>query len=211
MNPDLIRRWQRGWAYCRGLPAAVETAQALPVVLGLADRHTELVALGDDDALVTELADQVVRASLPTWLTVMTSRPAPVMAVMRGRGLSVGQPEETFMTVDLTPPVESSPRPSDVRVTATNSTVRVEIRDSYGAAMARGMVGLSGSDAVAHDVYTQPRYRGRGLARAVMGVLREEAVARGATFGLLVASEAGRRLYQHLGWKAQADVVVGRR
>ena len=97
-----------------------------------------------------------------------------------------------------------------VRVKSADSTVRVEILDASGVTMARGMIGLAGSDAVAHDVFTAPRHRGQGLARTVMGLLADEALARGAEFGLLVASEPGRRLYERLGWTARADVVVGR-
>ena len=210
MDPDLILRWQLGWTRCRGLPAATESDNALHVVLGLTGRHTEMVALGDGDGLVADLSTKAAAASEPTWLTVMTTRPSEVAEVMRSRGLSAGPPEETFMTADLVGgrPVDPAVR---VRVTPGDSTVRVEILDASGITMARGMIGLTGSDAVAHDVFTAPRHRGQGLARTVMGLLADEALARGAEFGLLVASEAGRRLYERLGWTARADVVVGRR
>jgi hypothetical protein len=44
-----------------------------------------------------------------------------------------------------------------------------------------------------------------------MGRLTDEAVARGAKQGLLIASEDGKRLYTRLGWTALGTVVLGRR
>jgi GNAT superfamily N-acetyltransferase len=210
MNAEDIRRWQRGWALCRGLPPATESDGALDVVLGIADRHTELVALSDADDVVASLASRAASAPRPTWLTVISNRPEPVAAVMRQHGLTVGPPDETFMATELFagPAVETGFK---VRVHPAHSVVRVELTDDDGAVVARGMAGLDGEDAVPHDVFTQPAYRGRGLGAAIMGRLTDEAVARGAKHGLLIASEDGKRLYTRLGWTALGTVVLGRR
>jgi GNAT superfamily N-acetyltransferase len=50
------------------------------------------------------------------------------------------------------------------------------------------------------NVYTEPEWRGRGIARALMRVLMEWASAQGADRIVLHASDAGRPLYTSLGF-----------
>ena len=50
------------------------------------------------------------------------------------------------------------------------------------------------------NVYTEPDVRGRGIARALMNRLMEWARSRGCDRVLLHASDAGRPLYQSLGF-----------
>lgn len=58
------------------------------------------------------------------------------------------------------------------------------------------------------DVYTEPAYRGRGFAR----ILNEDAIAwlrkQGVTMIRLLASEAGRPLYEKLGFKPSDEMVL---
>ena len=50
------------------------------------------------------------------------------------------------------------------------------------------------------NVYTVPEWRGRGIARALMRVLMDWAVTRGADRIVLHASDQGRPLYESLGF-----------
>jgi len=50
------------------------------------------------------------------------------------------------------------------------------------------------------NVYTEPEFRGQGLARALMGVLMKWATALGLDRVVLHASDAGRPLYVSLGF-----------
>ena len=54
---------------------------------------------------------------------------------------------------------------------------------------------------LAVNVYTEPQWRGQGIARALMKVLMEWAAAQGADRVVLHASEAGRPLYLSLGFE----------
>jgi GNAT superfamily N-acetyltransferase len=58
------------------------------------------------------------------------------------------------------------------------------------------------------DVYTDPAFRGRGLAKALnneaIGWLRSQ----GVTTIRLLASEAGRSLYKNLGFKPSEEMVL---
>jgi len=51
------------------------------------------------------------------------------------------------------------------------------------------------------NVYTEPEWRGRGIARALMGVLMKWAAGQGTDRLVLHASDAGRPLYQSLGFE----------
>jgi GNAT superfamily N-acetyltransferase len=85
--------------------------------------------------------------------------------------------------------------------------IEVEITRN-GSTAATGRVALVGEDAVPHRIETAPEHRRRGLGSVVMGTLMREAVAAGATTGLLFASEDGLHLYRKLGWEAVCEVVI---
>jgi GNAT superfamily N-acetyltransferase len=59
---------------------------------------------------------------------------------------------------------------------------------------------MVGASAVFDRIETAVAHRRRGLGRAVMGALDALARERGVGERLLVATDAGRRLYLQLGW-----------
>ena len=56
------------------------------------------------------------------------------------------------------------------------------------------------------NVYTQPEWRGQGIARALMNVLMEWAAEQGADRMVLHASDAGRPLYLSLGFEGTNEM-----
>lgn len=58
------------------------------------------------------------------------------------------------------------------------------------------------------NVYVEPSYRRRGIARLLMETAREEAVRRGLSYLILHATEQGRALYAGLGWTATAEMAL---
>ncbi len=56
------------------------------------------------------------------------------------------------------------------------------------------------------NVYTEPEFRGQGIARALMSVLMEWATTRGFDRVILHASEWGRPLYLSLGFVASNEM-----
>ena len=56
------------------------------------------------------------------------------------------------------------------------------------------------------NVYTEPAFRGRGIARALMTTLLKWATAQGCDRVVLHASDAGRPLYQSLGFAATNEM-----
>jgi ribosomal protein S18 acetylase RimI-like enzyme len=57
------------------------------------------------------------------------------------------------------------------------------------------------------NVYVEPAYRRRGLARELMQLAEAEFARRGVQFAILHATEAGRDLYAGLGWSATTEMA----
>lgn len=56
------------------------------------------------------------------------------------------------------------------------------------------------------NVYVEPEYRGRGLARELMRLADAEFLNRGVQFAILHATEKGRHMYTTLGWQGTTEM-----
>jgi GNAT superfamily N-acetyltransferase len=209
---ELVVRWQRGWAVARELPAATDVGDGLRTHCRQPGRDVEYVALAADaaPASVSALAARV--ADPATWLTVPTTDPARAAGLLEAAGLVLLQRAETLMTTDL----RDHPRFAvatgyTLQTRRTGAVVTATATDAAGDRGARGTMGLSGPDAVADRIETLPAHRRRGLASAVMGALAAAAVPAGATRGILIASQEGRPVYEKLGWRPVATVLIATR
>ncbi|WP_432247920.1 GNAT family N-acetyltransferase [Streptomyces sanyensis] len=84
---------------------------------------------------------------------------------------------------------------------------RVLVTARDGSFAARGQVAPTGGTAVVDRIETSAAHRRRGLGRLVVHALCEDALARGATTGVLGGTPDGRALYEALGWRAEAPLV----
>ncbi|GLQ45943.1 N-acetyltransferase [Dyella lipolytica] len=57
------------------------------------------------------------------------------------------------------------------------------------------------------NVFVEPDYRNRGLARELMNLADAEFVRRGACYAVLHATEKGKPLYQGLGWNGTTEMA----
>jgi ribosomal protein S18 acetylase RimI-like enzyme len=57
------------------------------------------------------------------------------------------------------------------------------------------------------NLYVEPAYRRRGLARELMRLAEAEFARRGVRFAILHATEAGRDLYEGLGWRGTTEMA----
>jgi GNAT superfamily N-acetyltransferase len=83
----------------------------------------------------------------------------------------------------------------------------VRVLSADGAVAARGQIAPTGECAVVDMVETDPAHQRRGLGSLVMRTLANEALARGASTGVLGASIEGRALYEALGWQVHAPLA----
>jgi ribosomal protein S18 acetylase RimI-like enzyme len=57
------------------------------------------------------------------------------------------------------------------------------------------------------NVYVEPAFRKRGLASQLMQLAQAQFAQRGARFAILHATDAGRGLYEALGWKGTTEMA----
>jgi GNAT superfamily N-acetyltransferase len=212
---------------CRGLPPARElelngVLRGLEAELGLPGRAWEIFILSDEPEVVRQLA-----AGLETWVTVTTTqREDEVAGQLEELGFEVFAERKALMTIALAdyPAAAAAPEyrveletgaPQNGAEQAAASQrgagvlMHVRVVDESGVVAARGMAAVVGTDAVMHDIHTDPEHRRRGLGSVVMATLSRRAVELGATTGLLMATHDGVQLYRRLGWLLRATMVTG--
>ncbi len=177
--------------------------------MGLPQRERELFALEDDAGVVRQLADEVVRAEKPVWLTVTTHQPDEAAAVLEQAGLDLFAERKLLMSISLAdhPSAAASPE-YRLELSGKGALEYARVLDSRGEVAARGMMAIVGDDAVMHDIHTDPGHRRRGLGSVVMGMLSRRALQRGARTGLLMATTDGAYLYGKLGWSTEATMLT---
>ena len=198
---NLVRRWLEGWRLCRGLEPVIEYDDAYVALLRLPGRERELFARTDD---VDRLASQV---TADTWLTVTTQDGAELARRFMGAGVQPFEEQKTLMSIEL----RDHPQPTteyEVELSTDGPLEYVRLL-ADGTVAARGMAAIVGTDAVMHDIQTDPGHRRRGLGSVVMGALSRRALARSARTGLLMATTDGFHLYRKLGWLPEATMVTG--
>jgi GNAT superfamily N-acetyltransferase len=184
----------------------IEYDDALAVVLRLPGRERELFALGDDPATVDRLAAQV---SGDTWLTVTTQHGDEIARRLAAAGVQPFAEQKTLMSIDLREHSQPTTAAYRLEVGSDGALEYVRMLAVDGTVAARGMAAIVGSDAVMHDIQTDPAHRRRGLGSVVMGALSRRALERGARTGLLMATTDGFHLYRKLGWLPEATMVTG--
>lgn len=211
---DLIERWQHGWGAARDLPDATDVGDGLRVLCRQPGRDVEYVALraDADPPSVDRLAGRVSAEELVTWLTIPTRDRRQQLSAVAAAGLIALKADEQLMTTDLADhPVRAVPDGYLLHTRVHGRQLLVSVAHESGIVAASGAAGLSGPDAVADRIATDPRHRRRGLAATVMGALAQGAAQRGARTGILIASQEGQHLYAALGWTPQADVLIAAR
>lgn len=206
MVTRLARQWVLGWAVSRGTEPPVEQAEGFRIDVGLPHHVARYVLLDADEAAV-EAAVRNVAGSVTvpnTWLKAFVA--PELVASWLPPGWTSGPP--TFL-------MATGLRPSEVRApdgyTLTTETAKgvtfVRVLATDGAVAARGQIAVTGESAVVDQVETDPAHQRRGLGSLVMRTLANDAVARGASTGVLGASAEGRALYEALGWRVHAPLA----
>ncbi len=205
MVPELVRTWASGWAVSRGRPRPLGMPWGVYIEVGNPDQVGRHVLPDCDESWVRMAAASV---SIPrTWLKV------PADPGRIGRWLPRGwvvDLDETghLMATDLRATDPVAPEGYSMAVEDREGVVHVRVYDAAGEPAARGQMAVTGEAAVVDRVGTQAAHRRRGLGGLVMRTLADHAVAQGATLGVLGATDAGRALYETLGWKAHAPLAA---
>ncbi|MEV5435381.1 GNAT family N-acetyltransferase [Streptomyces sp. NPDC052682] len=209
----IVRAWVDGWVVSRGAAPPVVQPWGWTIDVGTESQVTRHVwgsVGGDvDEAAVGEVARAVTGTGV--WLKVCHD-PA-VVGGWLGAGWWVDPEPGHLMTVPLTGAGEApDERPSlpagyRLRTWSRGGVVRVMIAAPDGSWAARGQIAPTGATAVADQVETSQAHRRRGLGSVVMRTLQRAAAEQGAQTGVLAGTEAGRALYETLGWRVVAPLT----
>jgi GNAT superfamily N-acetyltransferase len=82
--------------------------------------------------------------------------------------------------------------------------IGAEWRDRAGTVVASGRAAMVESSCIFDQIAVHEDHRRRGLGRALVGLLRQEAIKRRKKRGILVATSDGMALYSTLGWDAHS-------
>lgn len=199
LNLTLIERWLTGRSLARGLPLPFHNSGGLCVEVGTVEelrRHVFLDAGPELQACAAQIhepriflkaavAPHVMRASLPgRWKIEDASY------LMYG-------PMSTTANAALPPDY-------CMLLEAEHSGYVTRVMHARGELAASGRVAVHAGSAVFDQIVTEAAHRRLGLGTVVMLNLDGVAVKAGVTNRLLVATEAGRALYERLGWAVLA-------
>jgi len=198
---SLLERWLTGWSLGRGLPLPTRSDGGLHVEVGRPEQLRRHVfaeagpALQHCAAQVTEafvflkaaVHSDTLRAALPPRWQI-----EPLHYVMAGPLSQAGE-------VQLPPGYH-------VDTGVENAGHVACVKDDHGELAAIGRVAIHGCCAVFDRIETIEAHRRKGLGSVIMHALDGIAREAGATERLLVATDAGRALYETLGWHVVAPL-----
>lgn len=177
---DLVNRWKPAWAKAGG-------------------REYRYVLTDDDPRELDRTAAQMMVSSSADWLVAPTHSPGAVVETLERHGMEI-RLRQTFLRCDLA--AHPAPDvPEDCRVEVTRDDLITVLVEQDGRT-ARGEIAVAGADAVPHHINIQSP----GLGGVLMSTLVREAMADGATTGLVFADNPS--VYLSLGWEEVADVVL---
>ena len=117
-------------------------------------------------------------------------------AYLMSASLSGGRDPEICDCVDYT-----------LATTMLQGVITIEARTADFGLAGSGCFVTVGNWAVFDQILVEPEYRRRGLGSRLVRRLANEAVVSGCSHALLVATEDGRALYNHLGWEDISKIV----
>lgn len=198
MTMRVVTDWVWGWALSRGTPDPVPEPDGYRIDVGLPGHRVRYV-LPDPASAVPRAAGLTEPG---TWLKVCGSQ------LRLGARWTIGAPEY-LMSIELgTPRPITPPEHYTVELHSTGALCDAVVRTCGGEYAARGRVAVRGRAAVIDMVETDPAHRRRGLGSVVMAELSRAAAERGAERAVLVATEAGRALYEKLGWTVESSITA---
>lgn len=198
MTVQVVTDWVWGWALSRGTPDPVPEPDGYRIDVGLPGHRVRYV-LPDPASAVPRAAGLTEPG---TWLKVCGSE------LRLGSRWTIGAPEH-LMSIELgTARALTPPEHYTVELHSTGDVHDAVVRTAGGQFAAKGRVAVRGGAAVIDMVETDPAHRRRGLGSVVMAELSRAAAERGADRAVLVATEAGRALYENLGWTVESPITA---
>ena len=200
---DVFLPWIRGWALTRQVAPPVPHADGWRIDVGLPTQAARYVFRAPSPTL-----RELGRGITQPWVYLKAcATPAQLRDLLPAHWRLEDQ--HWMMACDATPFPGDDTLPPGYALQVEDDGARdrlahVRIVDAQGALAAAGHLALDESFAIYDRIVTEPAHQRRGLGRAVMRALQALAHAHGRDAGALVATDAGRALYESLGWRLHA-------
>ncbi|WUI75483.1 GNAT family N-acetyltransferase [Streptomyces sp. NBC_00400] len=203
MVADIVRTWVAGWALSRRTPPPVKKPWGFSIeVAGNPDEVGRHVLPEAEESLVRSAAASV---SVPrTWMK-MPAEPEEIESwlpqgwVMEEAG--------HLMAVDLMATDPVAPAGYTATVETMGAVTYARVLDAAGELASQGQMASLGEAVVVDRMVTEAAHQRRGLGNFVMRTLADRALETGAVLGVLGATDAGRALYETLGWKKHTTLA----
>lgn len=193
--PELVMAWGRGRAVSRLTAPPVPVEGGFEVAVGRPSREIRQVFHTYTPASLAEAAE---RLSVPE----RQIRIAGPSALLRESMPSTWTMDDAghLMTTGFAPTKFTVPDGYRLNVETEGALTVARVLYDTGDLAASARLGRSGEFGVFDKVVTSPAHQRRGLGSTLMRALSNHAVGLGMEWGLLVGSDDGRALYEHLGW-----------
>lgn len=193
-DPELLATWVRGWALTRGAPAPVRDVGAWRIDVGQPDQIARYVYADAGEAV----AERAAAIREPFVFLKICAGAEAVRPLLDSRWAI--QPPGFMMTLSGSMGRPETPAGYQIEVEPGPVTF-VRLMDAGGEEAARGRVTVVEDQIIFDRIATMPAHQRRGVASAVMRELEAAGRERGGRKGVLVATGAGRALYDRLGWR----------
>ncbi|MFE6157792.1 GNAT family N-acetyltransferase [Streptomyces sp. NPDC056486] len=205
MVAELVETWVAGWAASRRTPPPVEMPWGF--YIAVADNRDEVGRHVLPEADELRVRSAAASVTVPrTWMK-MPIEPETVEPWLSPGWVVAYEETGHLMVTDLMVTDPAGPEGYTVTLETSGAVVFARVLDAAGEQAAQGQMAMLGDVSVMDRVRTEDAHRRRGLGRFVMRTLTDHALNEGAGLGVLGATDAGRALYETLGWKKHATMA----
>lgn len=195
--PDIIEKWLNGWSTSRNLPLPVPFRSGFKVDVGYDNQKTRYVfpELNEDCIALSENIDEPcvflkICAAVDDVKKVISNK----WTIQQQAYMMACFHSMNFQDVQLAAGYK-------MEIDIYNSVYVLKILTQNGEMASIGRVVMADDLAVYDRIETSKCHRRKGLARFLMKQLENIAVSKGVFKNFLVATEAGKLLYESLGWE----------
>ena len=197
ISKDILVKWLNAWCLSRKLSLPVNYKSGFKVDVGFEKQKSRYVfpEMNEDLIQLSEKIDE------PWIFLKFCGHPEEIENKVSSRWKVQAQ---GFMMYCETPMnILKTELRKDFKIESENynSTSVIRILTQNNKLAAEGRVVIAGDTAVYDRIFTEDRYRRKGLATFLMKELENIALSKKVDKNFLVATKEGKLLYETLGWK----------